>query len=157
MSQPKAVRSGFYVTKGNISGLIDRLVAAGLVERRAIAADKRQHAIFLTEAGRKAAGVTPSPASAASSPAPSAACRPISFPRWSGCWWPRATSCGRQKGDGTTKAPSLSAASYKGGPRRVFLTARQEVTMLAPGLHGAGGHPAARFRPRHGSPEGNAQ
>ena len=36
-------------------GLIDRLVAAGLVERRAIAADKRQHAIFLTAAGRKAA------------------------------------------------------------------------------------------------------
>src|SRR5580700_8873310 len=44
-----------YVTKGNISGLIDRLVAAGLVERRAIAADKRQHAIFLTLAGRAAA------------------------------------------------------------------------------------------------------
>lgn len=44
-----------YVTKGNISGLVDRLVAAGLVERRAIAADKRQHAIFLTEAGRAAA------------------------------------------------------------------------------------------------------
>ena len=44
-----------YVTKGNISGLIDRLVAAGLVERRAIAADKRQHAIFLTSAGRAAA------------------------------------------------------------------------------------------------------
>lgn len=44
-----------YVTKGNISGLIDRLVAAGLVERRAIAADKRQHAIFLTAAGRKSA------------------------------------------------------------------------------------------------------
>jgi MarR family transcriptional regulator, organic hydroperoxide resistance regulator len=44
-----------YVTKGNISGLIDRLVAAGLVERRAIAADKRQHAIFLTPAGRAAA------------------------------------------------------------------------------------------------------
>jgi DNA-binding MarR family transcriptional regulator len=44
-----------YVTKGNISGLIDRLVAAGLVERRAIAADKRQHAIFLTPAGRQAA------------------------------------------------------------------------------------------------------
>jgi MarR family transcriptional regulator, organic hydroperoxide resistance regulator len=43
------------VTKGNISGLIDRLVAAGLVERRAIAADKRQHAIFLTPAGRAAA------------------------------------------------------------------------------------------------------
>src|SRR5580704_17630869 len=44
-----------YVTKGKISGLIDRLVAAGLVERRAIAADKRQHAIFLTAAGRAAA------------------------------------------------------------------------------------------------------
>jgi DNA-binding MarR family transcriptional regulator len=44
-----------YVTKGNISGLIDRLVAAGLVERRAIAADKRQHAIVLTAAGRAAA------------------------------------------------------------------------------------------------------
>jgi MarR family transcriptional regulator, organic hydroperoxide resistance regulator len=44
-----------YVTKGNISGLIDRLVAAGLVERRAIAADKRQHAIFLTTAGRASA------------------------------------------------------------------------------------------------------
>ena len=44
-----------YVTKGNISGLIDRLVAAGLVERRAIAADKRQHAVFLTAAGRAAA------------------------------------------------------------------------------------------------------
>jgi DNA-binding MarR family transcriptional regulator len=44
-----------YVTKGNISGLIDRLVAAGLVERRAMAADKRQHAIFLTPAGRTAA------------------------------------------------------------------------------------------------------
>src|SRR5271170_1730692 len=44
-----------YVTKGNISGLIDRLVAAGLVERRAIAADKRQHAIYLTDSGRKAA------------------------------------------------------------------------------------------------------
>jgi DNA-binding MarR family transcriptional regulator len=44
-----------YVTKGNISGLIDRLVAAGLVERRAIAADKRQHAIFLTAAGRASA------------------------------------------------------------------------------------------------------
>src|ERR1700755_1224658 len=41
-----------YVTKGNISGLIDRLAAPGLVERRAIAADKRQHAIFLTAAGR---------------------------------------------------------------------------------------------------------
>jgi DNA-binding MarR family transcriptional regulator len=41
-----------YVTKGNISGLIDRLEEAGLVERRSTAADRRQHAICLTEAGR---------------------------------------------------------------------------------------------------------
>jgi MarR family transcriptional regulator, organic hydroperoxide resistance regulator len=44
-----------YVTKGNISGLIDRLVAADLVERRPMAADKRQHAIYLTATGRAAA------------------------------------------------------------------------------------------------------
>jgi MarR family transcriptional regulator, organic hydroperoxide resistance regulator len=41
-----------YVTKGNISGLIDRLTEAGLVERRSIASDRRQHAIYLTKAGR---------------------------------------------------------------------------------------------------------
>ena len=44
-----------YVTKGNISGLIDRLAAAGFVERRTIASDRRSHAIFLTPAGRIAA------------------------------------------------------------------------------------------------------
>jgi DNA-binding MarR family transcriptional regulator len=44
-----------YVTKGNISGLIDRLAEAGLVERRSTAADRRQHAIHLTEAGRATA------------------------------------------------------------------------------------------------------
>ena len=41
-----------YVTKGNVSGLIDRLVEAGLVERRAIPGDRRSHALHLTEAGR---------------------------------------------------------------------------------------------------------
>jgi DNA-binding MarR family transcriptional regulator len=46
-----------YVTKGNISGLIDRLVVAGLVERRALPNDRRSHAICLTAAGRKAAEV----------------------------------------------------------------------------------------------------
>jgi len=51
--QGLAVR--LYVTKGNISGLIDRLVAAGLVERRPTASDKRQYAIFLTPQGRTAA------------------------------------------------------------------------------------------------------
>jgi DNA-binding MarR family transcriptional regulator len=41
-----------YVTKGNISGLLDRLQDAGLVERRPAAADRRQHSIHLTDAGR---------------------------------------------------------------------------------------------------------
>lgn len=40
-----------YVTKGNVSGLIDRLVDAGLVERRAIPGDRRSHALHLTSAG----------------------------------------------------------------------------------------------------------
>ena len=44
-----------YVTKGNISGLLDRLESAGLVERRAAAIDRRQHEIYLTSAGREAA------------------------------------------------------------------------------------------------------
>jgi DNA-binding MarR family transcriptional regulator len=44
-----------YVTKGNISGLIDRLEEAGLVERRSTALDRRQHAIYLTGAGRQMA------------------------------------------------------------------------------------------------------
>ncbi len=44
-----------YVTKGNISGLIDRLEEAGFVERRSTASDRRQHAIYLTRAGRQMA------------------------------------------------------------------------------------------------------
>lgn len=44
-----------YVTKGNISGLLDRLETAGLVERRSMAADRRQYEIYLTPAGRTAA------------------------------------------------------------------------------------------------------
>jgi len=44
-----------YVTKGNISGLLDRLERAALVERRSTAADRRQYAIYLTAAGRDAA------------------------------------------------------------------------------------------------------
>ncbi len=44
-----------YVTKGNISGLLDRLENAGLVERRSTAADRRQYAIYLTAPGREAA------------------------------------------------------------------------------------------------------
>ncbi|MGY2049028.1 MarR family winged helix-turn-helix transcriptional regulator [Methylobacterium sp. JK268] len=41
-----------YVTKGNVSGLIDRLVEAGMVERRPIPGDRRSHALHLTPAGR---------------------------------------------------------------------------------------------------------
>jgi MarR family transcriptional regulator, organic hydroperoxide resistance regulator len=41
-----------YVTKGNISGLLDRLEDAGFVERRAAATDRRQYSIYLTESGR---------------------------------------------------------------------------------------------------------
>jgi MarR family transcriptional regulator, organic hydroperoxide resistance regulator len=44
-----------YVTKGNISGLIDRLEEAGFVERRSTASDRRQYAIYLTDAGRRTA------------------------------------------------------------------------------------------------------
>jgi DNA-binding MarR family transcriptional regulator len=44
-----------YVTKGNISGLLDRLERADLVERRSTASDRRQHSIFLTNAGRATA------------------------------------------------------------------------------------------------------
>jgi MarR family transcriptional regulator, organic hydroperoxide resistance regulator len=44
-----------YVTKGNVSGLVDRLVEAGLVERRAAAGDRRSHALHLTGKGRELA------------------------------------------------------------------------------------------------------
>jgi DNA-binding MarR family transcriptional regulator len=40
-----------YVTKGNVSGLVDRLVEAGWVERRAIPGDRRSHALHLTRIG----------------------------------------------------------------------------------------------------------
>src|SRR3954469_23199610 len=44
-----------YVTKGNVSGLVDRLVDAGLVERHAIPGDRRSHALHLTPKGRELA------------------------------------------------------------------------------------------------------
>ncbi|WP_084327695.1 MarR family winged helix-turn-helix transcriptional regulator [Salinarimonas rosea] len=44
-----------YVTKGNVSGLVDRLVEAALVERRPIPGDRRSHALHLTPAGRQRA------------------------------------------------------------------------------------------------------
>ena len=50
MSQQELAKR-LYVTKGNISGLLDRLEAAGLVERRVAEADRRQYSIYLTGAG----------------------------------------------------------------------------------------------------------
>ena len=41
-----------YVTKGNVSGLLDRMVEAGLVERRPIPGDRRSNALYLTDKGR---------------------------------------------------------------------------------------------------------
>jgi DNA-binding MarR family transcriptional regulator len=54
MSQSELAQR-LFVTKGNVSGLIDRLVDAGYVERRAAPDDRRSHALFLTPAGRQAA------------------------------------------------------------------------------------------------------
>jgi DNA-binding MarR family transcriptional regulator len=51
----QALAQRLYVTKGNISGLLDRLATAGLVERRSTAADRRSYEIHLTPAGREAA------------------------------------------------------------------------------------------------------
>lgn len=42
------------VTKGNVCGLLDRMEAAGLVERRADAKDRRANRIYLTRLGRAA-------------------------------------------------------------------------------------------------------
>jgi MarR family transcriptional regulator, organic hydroperoxide resistance regulator len=41
-----------YVTKGNVSGLLDRMVEANLVERRTIPGDRRSNALYLTKKGR---------------------------------------------------------------------------------------------------------
>ena len=40
------------VTGGNVTGLVDQLVGEGYVERRAVPADRRVHAVYLTPAGR---------------------------------------------------------------------------------------------------------
>lgn len=42
-----------YVTKGNVSGLVDRLVRGGFAERRALPGDRRSHALYLTAQGRE--------------------------------------------------------------------------------------------------------
>lgn len=40
------------VSNGNVTGIVDRLAAEGLVERRAVADDRRAMEVRLTEAGR---------------------------------------------------------------------------------------------------------
>jgi len=54
MSQ-RELADRLYVTKGNVSGLIDRLVEAGLVERHSIPEDRRSHALHLTSEGERLA------------------------------------------------------------------------------------------------------
>jgi MarR family transcriptional regulator, organic hydroperoxide resistance regulator len=44
-----------YVTKGNVSGLIDRLVEAGYVERRSAPGDRRSNTLHLTQEGQRVA------------------------------------------------------------------------------------------------------
>jgi len=44
-----------YVTKGNVSGLIDRLVEGNLVERQPLPDDRRFYALYLTPEGRELA------------------------------------------------------------------------------------------------------
>ena len=51
----RALADRLYVTKGNVSGLLDRLEQAGLVERRDTPGDRRSHGVHLTEKGRAAA------------------------------------------------------------------------------------------------------
>ena len=54
MSQ-QTLADRLHVTKGNISGLVDRRTKAGLVERRILDGDRRTHAIHLTAKGRRLA------------------------------------------------------------------------------------------------------
>ena len=49
------IAASLEVTKGNISGLIDRLEASGLVERRSLKGDRRTHALYMTTEGRRLA------------------------------------------------------------------------------------------------------
>ena len=51
-SSQQELAERLYVTKGNVSGLLDRMVEAGLVERRPIPGDRRSNALHLTPKGR---------------------------------------------------------------------------------------------------------
>jgi DNA-binding MarR family transcriptional regulator len=50
----QALAERLLVTKGNVSGLLDRLETLGLVERRACREDRRTHELFLTAQGAQA-------------------------------------------------------------------------------------------------------
>jgi DNA-binding MarR family transcriptional regulator len=48
-----ALSSRLMVSNGNVTGLIDRMAAEGLVERMAVATDRRSQRVRLTPAGRQ--------------------------------------------------------------------------------------------------------
>lgn len=47
----QALAERLFVTKGNVAGLLDRMEAAGLVERCAHPDDRRAHRLLITQAG----------------------------------------------------------------------------------------------------------
>jgi DNA-binding MarR family transcriptional regulator len=51
----QALAERLLVTKGNVCGLLDRMSAQGLVERRSDPEDRRSNLLFLTEQGLKLA------------------------------------------------------------------------------------------------------
>jgi MarR family transcriptional regulator, organic hydroperoxide resistance regulator len=53
--QQKELAARLLVTKANVTGLVDRLVERGWVERQADPADGRAHRVVLTRVGRKVA------------------------------------------------------------------------------------------------------
>ncbi len=48
-----AVSEGLMVSNGNVTGIVDRLVQDGMIERRPVPGDKRATHVRLTRAGRK--------------------------------------------------------------------------------------------------------
>ena len=50
--RPRELRSSLLMTQPNLSRLVDRLVAEGLIERRDCPDDRRGHLLSITDAGR---------------------------------------------------------------------------------------------------------
>ena len=103
-----------YVTKGNISGLLDRLEAAGFVERRSLASDRRQYSIHLTDAGRTMAEKAIAGPAQVAGLDPRTARGERNSTRWrrslSGC----ATSCASRR---RRWRPRLREGNERGSPR----------------------------------------